>query len=96
MSSNELCKACSLLEGLERGVPQAAIVSQIPRRASAPLTLISRRIEPAKSWQVGVKLQRTCGLFLISKDLVLRHPALLYHSTQIVSSSLWCICLLWT
>lgn len=27
MSSNELCKACSLLEGLERGMPQAAIVS---------------------------------------------------------------------
>jgi len=27
MSSNELCKACSLLEGLERGVAAAGIVS---------------------------------------------------------------------
>ena len=27
MSSNDLCKACSLLEGLERGMPRAAVVS---------------------------------------------------------------------
>lgn len=27
MSSNELCKACTLLEGLERGVASAGIVS---------------------------------------------------------------------
>ncbi len=27
MSSNELCKACTLLEGLERGMATAAIVS---------------------------------------------------------------------
>ena len=26
MSSNDLCKACSLLEGLERGMPRAAVV----------------------------------------------------------------------
>ncbi len=32
MSSNDLCKACSLLEGLERGVSTAAIVR--PYRAS--------------------------------------------------------------
>lgn len=29
MSSNELCKACTLLEGLERGMANAAIVSGI-------------------------------------------------------------------
>ena len=29
MSSNELCKACSLLEGLERGVAAAGIVSAL-------------------------------------------------------------------
>ena len=27
MSSNELCKACTLLEGLERGMAAAAVVS---------------------------------------------------------------------
>ena len=27
MASNDLCKACSLLEGLERGMPRAAVVS---------------------------------------------------------------------
>ena len=26
MSSNELCKACTLLEGLERGMAKAAVV----------------------------------------------------------------------
>lgn len=30
MSSNELCKACTLLEGLERGMAHAAIVSASP------------------------------------------------------------------
>jgi hypothetical protein len=30
MSSNDLCKACSLLEGLERGMSTAAIVRYIP------------------------------------------------------------------
>jgi hypothetical protein len=29
MSSNELCKACSLLEGLERGIAAAGIVSAL-------------------------------------------------------------------
>ena len=29
MSSNDLCKACSLLEGLERGMSTAAIVRHI-------------------------------------------------------------------
>ncbi len=30
MSSNELCKACTLLEGLERGMATSAIVRMIP------------------------------------------------------------------
>ena len=29
MSSNELCKACTLLEGLERGMANAAVVRVI-------------------------------------------------------------------
>ena len=28
MSSNALCKACTLLEGLERGIAEAGLVSQ--------------------------------------------------------------------
>ena len=31
ISSNELCKACLLLEGLERGLPNLAIVSEVKR-----------------------------------------------------------------
>lgn len=29
MSSNALCKACTLLEGLERGIAEAGIVSML-------------------------------------------------------------------
>ena len=29
MSSNELCKACTLLEGLERGMATAAVVRHL-------------------------------------------------------------------
>lgn len=29
MSSNELCKACTLLEGLERGMASSGIVSHL-------------------------------------------------------------------
>ena len=29
MSSNELCKACTLLEGLERGMANAAVVRHL-------------------------------------------------------------------
>jgi cytoplasmic tRNA 2-thiolation protein 1 len=29
MSSNELCKACTLLEGLERGMASAAVVGRV-------------------------------------------------------------------
>lgn len=36
MSSNELCKACTLLEGLERGIAEAGIVS-----AYKPFVLMS-------------------------------------------------------
>jgi Zinc-ribbon len=36
MSSNDLCKACSLLEGLERGMSTAAIV-----RHTVPLLYLS-------------------------------------------------------
>ncbi|KIP09852.1 hypothetical protein PHLGIDRAFT_102183 [Phlebiopsis gigantea 11061_1 CR5-6] len=35
MSSNELCKACSLLEGLERGVPQAAITDRARKKLAS-------------------------------------------------------------
>lgn len=30
MSSNPLCKACTLLEGLERGMAESGLVSDIP------------------------------------------------------------------
>jgi len=35
MSSNDLCKACTLLEGLERGMANSAIVSVFVGRRRA-------------------------------------------------------------
>ncbi|RDX53029.1 hypothetical protein K466DRAFT_653166 [Polyporus arcularius HHB13444] len=35
MSSNELCKACTLLEGLERGMPTAAVTDRARRKLDA-------------------------------------------------------------
>jgi len=51
MSSNPLCKACTLLEGLERGMAESGLVSDTP---SAPNWGCSRR------QMTNCALDRTC------------------------------------
>jgi tRNA(Ile)-lysidine synthase TilS/MesJ len=53
MSSNELCKACTLLEGLERGMANSVIVSPTsPYRRDLFQHILHRLMEPGKSWML--------------------------------------------
>lgn len=62
MSSNELCKACSLLEGLERGVAVAGVVSvQNLPRGSDLNAYGFRRIEHERRWMPKAQRQKDCG-----------------------------------
>ena len=64
MSSNELCKACSLLEGLERGVAAAGIVSSADLLLGAdPIAHTSRLIERERKWTLKDRLQKACGRY---------------------------------
>lgn len=56
MSSNELCKACTLLEGLERGMAAAAVVSHSFSLSVSPqtgLALIHFYIDGARAQKTG-------------------------------------------
>lgn len=50
MSSNELCKACTLLEGLERGMAAAAVVSHsFPNDPQGALSYIHTYADGART-----------------------------------------------
>ena len=68
MSSNELCKACSLLEGLERGVAAAGVVSA-PNllRGSDLSTYDFRRIEGEGRWMPKAQHRKGCGQYPTSR-----------------------------
>lgn len=74
MSSNQLCKACSLLEGLERGVPQAAIVRVLRCICTYDAEVSYRQIGLGRSWREKQSLQGTSAPSHIFNDLIRRRP----------------------
>ena len=68
MSSNDLCKACSLLEGLERGAAAAGIVSALCLLPGSNLSAYtSRRIERERKWMPKAQHQKGYGQYLTSR-----------------------------
>lgn len=75
MSSNDLCKACTLLEGLERGLANVAVVrtklhpSLIDLSFTFPLVHVRRQIEDDERWMPRVPHPTNYGLFHSSSYL---------------------------
>ena len=65
MSSNDLCKACSLLEGLERGMSTAAIVrhSYVSFDFFVSQSQAHRVTRVAASWKRKAQHQTTSGRY---------------------------------
>jgi hypothetical protein len=69
MASNELCKACTLLEGLERGMASFAVVcadSIYKAVKQTMLTFFCRRTKQGSVWTHRARHLRTCGRSLSS------------------------------